>query len=132
MPEAKVATELAVSLHEDRPGLLAKAAEAIASGGLNIDGFAEVDGVLHLLTSSPRSARHALAAAGLTVIREREVLVAHAENRPGAAARIFRRLADAGVNVAYTYLASGDRLVIAAEEPPRALAILRDERPAGD
>ena len=53
------------SLLQNRPGVLARAAEAIASGGLNLEGFAEVDGTLHLLTGDPRSARHALEAAGL-------------------------------------------------------------------
>ena len=50
---AAVATDLAVELREDRPGLLARAAESIASGGLNLDGFAEVEGRLHILTRDP-------------------------------------------------------------------------------
>ena len=48
-----VATDLAVELKADRPGLLARAAESIASGGLNLDGFAEVEGRLHILTRDP-------------------------------------------------------------------------------
>ena len=39
-----ITRDLAVSLDQDRPGTLARAAEAIASGGLNLDGFAEVEG----------------------------------------------------------------------------------------
>ena len=120
-----VATDLAVELAEDRPGLLARAAEAIASGGLNLDGFAEVEGILHVLTRDPRSARLALETAGLRVSGERQVVVMQMEDRPGVAAAIFWTLAAAGMNVHYTYIASGNRVVIAVDEPPKALELLR-------
>jgi hypothetical protein len=121
---ARIGTDLSVDLLENRPGMLARAAEAIASGGLNLEGFAEVDGTLHVLTADARQARHALEAAGLGVSGEREVIVARVEDRSGAAAEVFGRLAAAGVNVRYTYVASGHRIVIAADEPARALEAL--------
>jgi hypothetical protein len=119
-----VATDLAVELLEDRPGLLARAAESIASGGLNLDGFAEVEGRLHILTRDPRSARLALETAGLRVCAEEQVVVVQMEDRPGVAARIFRTLAEAGMNVEYTYIASGNRVVIATEDPQKTLELL--------
>ncbi len=119
-----VARDLAVDLRGDRPGVLARAAEAIASGGLNLDGFAEVDGILHVLTSDARSARFALEAVGLRVTGERQVILAQVRDRPGAAAALFGRLAEAGIEVAYTYVASGNRVVIAADDPERALRAL--------
>ena len=119
-----VATDLAVELAEDRPGMLARAAEAIASGGLNLDGFAEVEGTLHLLTRDPRSARLALETAGLRVTGERQVVVVQMEDRPGVAAGIFRALAGAGMNVHYTYIASGNRVVIATEDPQKTSELL--------
>jgi len=122
---AAVATDLAVELAADRPGMLVRAAEAIASGGLNLDGFAEVEGSLHLLTRDPRSARLALETAGLRVSGERQVVVTHMEDRPGAAAAVFRSLAAAGMDVHYTYVASGNRVVIAVDDPPKALEVLR-------
>lgn len=121
---ARIGTDLSVDLQDNRPGMLARAAEAIASGGLNLEGFAEVGGTLHVLTADARQARHALAAAGLGVSDEREVLVVRVEDRSGAAAEVFGRLAGAGVNVRYTYVASGHRIVIAADEPAAALAAL--------
>lgn len=124
-PWARLGTDLSVDLLENRPGMLARAAEAIASGGLNLEGFAEVDGLLHVLTADPRSARHALEAAGLRVSAERDVVVVRVEDRAGAAAELFVRLRNAGVNVRHTYVASGHRIVIAAEEPARALAALQ-------
>ncbi len=122
---ARLGTDLSVELQENRPGMLARAAEAIASGGLNLEGFAEVDGTLHVLTADPRSARHALEAAGLRVSGERDVLVVRIEDRSGAAAELFGRLAGAGVNVLHAYVASGHRIVIAADEPGKALAALQ-------
>jgi hypothetical protein len=121
---ARIGTDLSVDLQDNRPGMLARAAEAIAGGGLNLDGFAEVDGTLHLLTADARQARHALEAAGLSIGAECDVLVVRIEDRAGAAADVFTRLASAGVNVRYAYVASGHRVVIAADEPARALAAL--------
>ena len=120
-----LATELTVRLEHDRPGRLARAAEAIASGGLNLDGFAEVEGILHVLTSQPTSARHALEAVGLPVTEERSVVVTdRIEDRAGTAAAIFARLAAAGLEVRYAYIASGNRFVIGSDDPRRALAVL--------
>jgi hypothetical protein len=119
-----VATDLAVELNEDRPGLLARAAESIASGGLNLDGFAEVEGRLHILTRDPRTARLALETAGMRVCAEEQVVVLQMEDRPGVAARIFRALAEGGMHVHYTYIASGNRVVIATEDAQRALELL--------
>jgi hypothetical protein len=42
----------------------------------------------------------------------------------GAAARVFQRIADAHINVRYTYLATGNRLVIAADNPQAIIAAL--------
>jgi len=119
-----LAKDLAVNLQEDRPGMLARAAEAIASGGLNLDGFAEIEGILHMLTSDPKSARLALEAAGLRLAAEQEVVVVVAEDRAGAAAHVFGRLAEAGINVTYTYVGSRNRLIIATDEPRRAMDLL--------
>jgi hypothetical protein len=122
---ALLGTDLSIALEENRPGMLARAAEAIASGGLNIEGFAEVDGTLHVLTADPRQARLALEAAGLAAGGEREVVVVRIEDRSGAVAELFGRLASAGVNVLHTYVASGHRIVIAADEPDKALEVLQ-------
>lgn len=125
MLRAQLGTDLSVELQQNRPGMLARAAEAIASGGLNLEGFAEVDGTLHVLTADARSARLALQAAGLGVSAECDVLVVRIEDRSGAAAEVFSRLASAGINVRYTYVASGHRIVISADEPARALQALQ-------
>jgi hypothetical protein len=38
-------------------------------------------------------------------------------DEPGAAAKVFQRIAEAHINVRYTYLASRNRLVIASDNP---------------
>ena len=124
MGSPTVAKDLAVALDEDRPGMLARAAAAIASGGLNLDGFAEAEGVLQVLTSDPRSARLALVGAGLRVIGEREVVVTRVEDEAGSAAAFFERLAGAGINVGYTYVASRNRIVVAVDEAEKVVALL--------
>lgn len=113
---AHVATDLAVTLPEDRPGMLARAVNAVSSAGLNLEGHAEMEGVVHVLTTDADAARGALEAAGFRVVREQEVVLVPVEDRPGSAASIFRRIADAKVNIRFSYLATRNRLVIAADE----------------
>jgi hypothetical protein len=113
----QTATELTITLQEDRPGVLAGALEAIARAGINLDGIAELGGVLRLLPRDSSAATRALRAARVRVGAEREVLVFGLEDRPGAGAAVLRRLADAGHRVDYCYLATNTRLVIAGDDP---------------
>jgi hypothetical protein len=113
---AHVATDLAVTLPDDRPGMLARAVNAVSSAGLNLEGHAEMEGVVHVLTTDAAAARDALESAGFRVVREQQVVLVPVEDRPGSAASIFRRIADAKVNIRVSYLATRNRLVIAADE----------------
>jgi hypothetical protein len=109
-----LAQDLAIDLQEDRPGMLARAVEAIARAGINIEGYAEVEGILHVLTKDALRARRAVEAAGLVVREERTVLLYPIEDRPGALAALLRRIADAGVNVDFSYVAASNRIVLSA------------------
>jgi hypothetical protein len=111
-----MAKDLSVDLGEDRPGMLAKAAEALAAAKINIEGFSEAAGQMHLLVNSPARAKTALAKAGFKVTGERDVIVEKLVNRPGTAGRLLRRLADAGVNIEFSYVATGTRLVAAVSD----------------
>ena len=111
-----VATDLAVTFPEDRPGMLAKTANALSTAGINLEGYAEMTGVVHVLTTDLGATRTALEAAGFTVVREQQVVLVAVEDRPGSAAGIFRRIADAKVNIQFSYLATRDRLVIGADD----------------
>ncbi|MBI4264926.1 MAG: hypothetical protein HY657_11170 [Acidobacteria bacterium] len=113
---AHLATDLAVTLPEDRPGMLAKALGAVGSSGINIDGYAEMDGVVHVLTTQLDATRRALGQAGFRVVTEQPVLLVPIADTPGSAARVFQRIADAKINVQFSYLATGNRLVIGASD----------------
>jgi len=121
-----VATDLAVTLPEDRPGALAKAVQAVSAVGINLDGHAEMGGVVHVLTTGLDATRHALETAGFRVVNEQQVVLVEVEDRPGSAAGIFRRIADAKVNIRFSYLATRNRLVIGADDLEELHAALSD------
>jgi len=109
-----LANDLSVNLRHDRPGTLAKALEVIAKAGINIEGYADVEGTFHVLTQDAAATRRALEAAGLEVRGAQQVLVVDLEDRPGEAADIFRRIANAGLSVNFSYVATNNRVVIGA------------------
>ena len=116
-----LAADIAVTLPEDRPGSLAKAITCISAAGINIDGYSEMNGVVHVLTTELAAARQCLTAAGFREVQEQDVVVVPVSDEPGAAARVFQRIADAHINVRYSYLATGNRLVIASSNPQSVL-----------
>jgi hypothetical protein len=123
---AHIATDLAVTLPEDRPGMLSKAVSAVSVAGINLEGHAEMEGVVHVLTTDAERTRDALEAAGFRIVREQQVVLVPVEDRPGSAAGIFRRIADARVNIRFSYLATRNRLVIAADNLQDLIAALSD------
>jgi hypothetical protein len=118
---AHLAADLAVTLPEDRPGMLAKAIGCVSGAGINIDGYTEMNGVVHVLTTDMTATRRVLGEAGFRIVQEQQIVLVPVEDQPGAAARVFQRIADAHVNVRYSYLATGNRLVIASDKPEAVL-----------
>jgi hypothetical protein len=112
-----LAADLAVTLEADRPGTLAKAIGCISAAGINIDGYSEMNGIVHVLTTELAAARECLQQGGFREVQEQDVVVIPVEDQPGAAARVFQRIAEAHINVRYSYLATGNRLVIASSDP---------------
>ena len=74
-------------------------------------------GVVHVLAVDLAAARKCLKEAGFRELQEQDVVVVPVEDEAGAAARVFQRIADAHINVRYSYLATGNRLVISATDP---------------
>jgi len=120
--------DLALRLAADRPGELARVAQTLSSSGVNIEGLAEIEGVVHVLARDPHSARAALRTGGYTIESEVEVLVLPMTDRPGELAMIMRQLADASVNVRFVYLATDTRVVIGADDITRARAALESSK----
>ena len=119
---AHLAADLAVTLEADRPGMLAKAIGCVSGAGLNIDGYSEMNGVVHVLTTDLAAARRCLTDAGFRIVQEQQVALVPVADEPGAAARVFQQIADAHINVRYSYLATRNRLVIAADNPQAVIA----------
>jgi hypothetical protein len=87
---------------QDRPGELARVAEAVAERGINITSISCIawDGVgaIALTTNDEAGTRSILAQKGFEA-REIELVPASLEDKPGALAGVTRKLADAGINV---------------------------------
>jgi len=112
-----LAADLVVTLEADRPGMLSRAIGAVSAAGINIDGYAEMSGVVHVLTHDLDAARRCLNEAGFRVVQEQQVVLVPVADEPGAAARVFQRIAEAHINLRYSYLATRNRLVIASDNP---------------
>lgn len=116
---------------EDHPGTLAKATEAIARAGINIEGAAGFpcggEGVFHVLTKDAQATRRALESAGFKVGAEQQVLVIDLEDKPGTSASLYRRIADAKLNVNLTYVATNNRVVVGAENIQKLKELLTKE-----
>ena len=121
---AHLAADLAVTLESDRPGALLKALSCVSEAGINLDGYSEMNGIVHVLATDLPATRKCLAQAGFRELQEQDVVVVPVEDEPGAAAGVFQRIADAHINVRYSYLATGNRLVIAASNPQEVLKAL--------
>ena len=126
-----IAKDQAINLGEDRPGMLAKATEAIAKAGINIDGYCDAgDGILHLITTDASATRRAVEGAGFKVRDERDVVVVDAADRPGIVAKIFRQIADAGVNIDVTYSLASSRVAIGSKDLAKLKQALNVQSPA--
>ncbi len=114
-----MAIDITVAL-VNRPGTLLRACEALGRAGVNIDGacgyVSDHLGVFHVLVEDAERARRTLLNADLEIREERSVLVTPVENRPGAAAAVLRRVAEAGVNIDLLYATADGRLVLGGDD----------------
>jgi len=105
----ETATQLALFV-ANRPGALARVCDALAKAGINIHALATSDTVDHtvvrMVVSDPTQALMLLGEAGVLAL-ETEVLMIETPSQPGVLAKIAERLAEAEINIEYTYLAGG-------------------------
>ena len=110
-------------------GTLARLTAALHDAGVDLQGCSGQqfgpEGIIHLLVQDAAAAREAASRAGFVVRSEREVLVTGIEHRPGALAGLLAPLAEAGIDVNLTYLATGSRLVIGVDDVDKARAAMR-------
>jgi len=116
-------------LKDDRPGELAKAVTAIANAGVNIEGYCELEGELHVVTRDPDEAKKALETVGFAVDK-REIFVIDAEDKPGFLANVLRRISAEEVNIIATYSLARTRIAFSVDQPARIGEILPELSPA--
>jgi hypothetical protein len=123
-----VATDLTVYL-DDQPGELARITGLLGKANVNIHGFCAVgsgggQSEVHLLIDDVPAAFSTLAAAGVQIASEQEVLVVAVEDRPGILGEVSRTLGESGINITLAYLATDTRIVFAADDLAAAKAAL--------
>lgn len=114
-----MAADLTITVANE-PGALAEMAQHLADAGINISSIicdaGGVEADLHVLVEDPAAAREALQGTRAVIMSEQEVVVVHAEDRPGVLAELAARVADAGVNIDLVYVAMGNRVVFGAAD----------------
>jgi hypothetical protein len=127
----QITKQLAIFL-DNRPGMLARVAEALAEAKINIYAITTSDTVDHsvirMVVSDYQRALAVFEERGTLVIED-DVLVVEGSNRPGEMARVAQKLADAKVNIEYCYSATPPDakkglMVLRVSNPVKALAVL--------
>jgi hypothetical protein len=123
--------QLAIFL-DNRPGTLARLADALAEAKINIYAITTSDTVDHsvirLVTSDYRKALHVFEEHGALAVED-DVILIDGSNKPGELARIAHKLADAKINIEYCYSATPPDakkglLIMRVSNPARALKVL--------
>jgi hypothetical protein len=124
-----MAKDLAITGWDDQPGVNARIGEALGNANVNIEGTFGSGrlGEIHVLVEDPARARRVLEDAGFEVAAERDVLLRsmRVANRPGTWGRLARRLADAGVNIEFHYMATDTRIVVGVDDYDKAIAAMQ-------
>lgn len=127
----QITKQLAIFL-DNRPGTLARLAEALADAKINIYAISTSDTVDHsvirLVVSDYRKAISIFEEHG-TLVVEDDVLLVEGSNKPGELARIAYKLAEAKVNIEYCYSATPadakkGLLIMRVSNPAKALKVL--------
>lgn len=127
----QITKQLAIFL-DNRPGMLARVADALAEARISIYAITTSDTVDHsvirMVVSDYRRALHVFEEHGTLVIED-DVLMVEGSNKPGEIARIAQKLADAKVNIEYCYSATPPDvkkglLILRVSNPTKALKVL--------
>jgi len=127
----QITKQLAIFL-DNRPGTLARVADAFAEGGVNIYAITTSDTVDHsvirMVVSDYRKAMHLFEEHGALVVED-DVLMIEGSNKPGELARIAHKLAAARINIEYCYSATSPKakkglMILRVSNPTKALKVL--------
>jgi len=123
---------------KNKPGEIARLAEAIAEKGIDIGGFTGATcgdtGSVALITNDEAGTQRVLTD-GKWTHRSVELVTASLVNKPGTLAMVTRKLADAGVNIEAalpTGMAGGNmHIAFATDNPAKAKEALGDSMLVG-
>ena len=127
----QITKQLAIFL-DNRPGMLARVADALAVAKINIYAITTSDTVDHsvirMVVSDSRRALHLFEEHG-TLVVEDDVLMIDGSNKPGQLAQIAHKLADANINIEYCYSATPSEakkglLIMRVSNASKALKVL--------
>lgn len=129
----RIEKQLAIFL-ANKPGTLAQVCDVLAKKGINILALSVSDTVDHavvrMVVSDSNAALHLLGDAGALVV-ENEVLAIELPNKPGALAKVARKLAKAKVNIEYAYAAVSPEqrsslVIIRPSDVKKAMKVLKE------
>ena len=127
----QITKQLAIFL-DNRPGMLARLADALAEARINIYAITTSDTVDHsvirLVVDDYRRALHVFEEHG-TLVVEDDVLMIDGSNKPGELARLAHKLSDAKINIEYCYSATPGEakkglMIMRVSDASKALAVL--------
>jgi len=127
----QITKQLAIFL-DNRPGMLARVADALAEASINIYAITTSDTVDHsvirMVVSDYRKALHVFEEHG-TLVVEDDVVVVEGSNKPGELASLAHKLAEARINIEYCYSATPPDakkglMVLRVSNPAKALKVL--------
>src|SRR6267142_5096377 len=103
----QITKQLAIFL-DNRPGMLARLADALSEAKINIYAITTSDTVDHsvirLVVNDYRKALHVFEEHGALAVED-DVILIDGSNKPGELARIAHTLSDANVNIEFCYSA---------------------------
>ena len=127
----QIAKQLAIFL-DNRPGTLARMADALSEAKINIYAITTSDTVDHavirMVLSDYRKAMHVFEEHG-TLVVEDDVLMIQGSNKPGELAGLAHKLARAKINIEYCYSATPANakhglMIMRVSDPKKALKVL--------
>lgn len=131
MPETQRIKEIEVEL-KNTPGTLADATQALAEQSINIQGFTCIaqgnKGQACFVTDNPEGASQTLTEAGFNPTVTDAVFTA-VPNEPGQLANLSRQLAESGVNIDRSFVATSDEgslgIGFHVDDPQQAEKVLK-------
>ncbi|HEU5122528.1 MAG TPA: amino acid-binding protein [Verrucomicrobiae bacterium] len=127
----QITKQLALFL-DNRPGTLARLADALSEAKVNIYAISTSDtidhSVIRLVVDNYRKAMELFEEHG-TLVVEDDVLMVSGDNKPGSLARIAHKLAAGKVNIEYAYCATPPNakkglMILRVSDAKKALKVL--------